>query len=52
MDRIKKLEKEIKILEEKLSKNHFSGLVDRAGRVRDEKKLKKLQKELNELKKK
>jgi hypothetical protein len=52
MDRIKKLEKEIKNLEEKLSKSHFSGLVDRAARARDEKKLRKLQKELEDLKKK
>jgi hypothetical protein len=51
MGQIEKLEKEIKRLEEKLSKDHFGGLVDNSGRKRDEKKLFKLMKELEKLKK-
>lgn len=49
MEQVEKLEKEIKRLEEKLSKEHFRGLVDQAGRRRDEKKLSKLRKELEQI---
>lgn len=51
-DKITKLERQIKELEKRLSGGHFSGLVDREGRKRDEDRLRKLMKELEELKKK
>ena len=47
--KIKKLEREIKELETKLGKNRFGGLFDAAARRRDEKKLRRLQKELEHL---
>lgn len=50
MEQVEKLMKEIKRLEEKLSKEHFRGLVDQAGRKRDERKLNKLRKELEQIK--
>ncbi len=49
MDRIEKLEKDIGRLEDKLSRDHFGGLIDKASRRRDENKLRKLKKELEEL---
>jgi hypothetical protein len=51
MSKITKLERQIKEVERRLS-GGFSGIVDRKSRKRDEDKLKKLIKELNELKKK
>jgi len=50
-EKIKKLEKEIKELEQKLEKNHFGGLFDRNARKKDENRLKKLRKELERLQK-
>ena len=51
MDKIKKLEKQIEQLREQLEKNKFGGIFDRESRTRSEKKLRKLEKELEELKK-
>lgn len=51
MGQIEKLENEIKRLEKKLSKDHFGGLIDSSGRKRDEKKLFKLKKELEKIRK-
>ena len=50
-DRIKKLEDDIKRLEEKLQKDHFGTLFDRNTRVKEENRLKKLRKEMEKLKK-
>ncbi len=52
MDEKEKLQKEIERLEEKLSKDHFGGLINQAGRRKDENRLKKLRKELEKLGKK
>lgn len=51
MDDIAKIEKEIEQLEKKLSKDHFSGLLNHAGRKKDERRLSKLRKELEKLRK-
>jgi predicted nucleic acid-binding Zn-ribbon protein len=51
MGQIEKLEKDIRRLEERLNKDHFGGLVNKTGRIKDEKKLAKLRKELDQLKK-
>ena len=51
MDQLEKLEKDIKSLEEKIEKNRFGGLFDKVTRERDEKKLRKLKKELAKLEK-
>jgi len=50
MEEIQKLEKEIAALENKLKKNPFGGLFDKGGRKRDENRLIKLQRELEQLK--
>ena len=50
-DRIKKLEDDIKRLEEKLLKDHFGTLFGRNARVKEENCLRKLRKELEKLKK-
>jgi hypothetical protein len=47
-----KLESEIKKLEALLEKDHFRGVVDLQSRKREENRLKKLRKELEELNKK
>jgi len=47
--KIIKLERQIKELEKKLSAGSFNALVDRKARKRDEDRLKKLSKELEEL---
>ncbi len=52
MDEKEKLQKEIERLEKKLTKDHFGGLVNQAGRRKDENRLKKLRKELEKLGKK
>ena len=52
MDEKEKLQKDIEKLEEKLSKDHFGGLINKAGRKKDEKRLNKLRKELEKLTKK
>ena len=52
MDEKEKLQKEIERLEERLSKDHFGGLVNQAGRRKDENRLFKLRKELEKLGKK
>ncbi|MFH2036519.1 MAG: hypothetical protein ABIJ45_08965 [Candidatus Zixiibacteriota bacterium] len=49
MSKIEKLEKEIQRLEEQLEKNRFGGLFDKVTREREEKKLRKLKKELEKL---
>ncbi len=49
---IVKLERQIKEVEKRLASGSFTVLVDRKSRKRDEDKLKKLIKELDELKKK
>lgn len=51
MDRMHKLEKEIKNLQEKLEKDHFGGLLNQATRKKDESRLSKLRKELERLRK-
>ncbi|MBN2226791.1 MAG: hypothetical protein JW763_05455 [candidate division Zixibacteria bacterium] len=51
MEEIQKLEKEIAALENKLKKSPFGGLFDKGGRKRDENRLIKLQRELEQLKK-
>ncbi len=51
MDKIAKLERQIKELEKLLSGGNFSGLVDPDGRRRNEDKLRRLIKELEQLKK-
>jgi len=51
MEEIQKLEKEIAALENKLKKNPFGGLFDKGGRKRDENRLIKLRRELEQLKK-
>ena len=50
--KITKLERQIKEVEKRLVSGSFKGLVDRNARKRDEDKLKKLNKELDKLKKK
>jgi len=47
-----KIQKEIERLEERLSKDHFGGVVNQAGRRKDENRLNKLRKELEKLGKK
>lgn len=49
MEPREKLEKEIADLEKKLAKDHFGGIVDRAGRKKKEDHLRKLKKELEKL---
>lgn len=49
MDEKEKLQKEIERLEKKISNDHFGGLVNKAGRRKDENRLKKLRKELEKL---
>jgi len=44
-----RLEKEIEKLEKKMSQDHFGGLLNKAGRKKDEKRLNKLRKELAKL---
>ncbi len=51
MEEIQKLEKEIAALENKLKKSPFGGLFDKGGRKRDETRLIKLRRELEEMKK-
>nr|MBN2277877.1 hypothetical protein [candidate division Zixibacteria bacterium] len=51
MDKIQKLELEIERLEEKMEKNHFGGLFNKDERKRDENKLRKLKRELEQLQK-
>lgn len=51
-NKITKLERQIKEVEKRLSSGSFNVLVDRKSRKRDEDKLKKLIKEMDELKKK
>jgi hypothetical protein len=51
MNRIAKLERQIKELEKMLSGGNFSGLIDPDGRRRNEDKLRRLTKELEQLKK-
>ncbi len=52
ISKITKLERQIKEVERRLSGGSFNALVDRKSRKRDEDKLRKLTKELDELKKK
>ena len=49
MEPREKLEKEIAELEKTLSKDHFGGVVDKAGRRKKEDRLNKLKKELEKL---
>ncbi len=52
MEEIEKLKKEIEELELQLEKNRFGGIFERNARVRQEKKLAKLRKALENLEKK
>jgi len=51
MEKIEKLENEIERLAEKIEKDHFGGLFNKDERRRIENKIKKLKKELEQIKK-
>ena len=50
MDKIERLEREIKELEKKMDKNHFGELFNKGQQKRDMNRLLKLRKELEDLK--
>ena len=49
MDRRQKLEREIALLEKKLQKDHFGGIIDKNARRKDEIRLNKMKKELEKI---